>query len=68
MWLIPILLILVAVILVRTLRFVPKKQNEVTPEAINVDGDKATRDLAEMIKCKTISHRNSEDDDESEFL
>ena len=68
MWLIPILLILVAVILVRTLRFVPKKQNEVTPEAINVDRDKATRDLAEMIKCKTISHRNPEEDDESEFL
>ena len=68
MWLIPILLILVVVILVRTLRFVPKKQNEVTPETINVDGDKATRDLAEMIKCKTISHRNPEEDDESEFL
>ena len=68
MWLIPILLILVVVILVRTLRFVPKKQNEVTPEAINVDRDKATRDLAEMIKCKTISHRNPEEDDESEFL
>ena len=68
MWLIPVLLILVAVILVRTLRFVPKKQNEVTPEAINVDRDKATRDLAEMIKCKTISHRNPEEDDESEFL
>ena len=69
MWLIPVILvILIAVILIRTLRFVPEKQSASVPEAIQVDGDKATRDLAEMIKCKTISHRNSDEDDESEFL
>ena len=68
MWIIPILVVLVAVILIRTLLFVPKKQNEASTEAINVDADKATRDLAEMIKCKTISHRNPEEDDEGEFL
>lgn len=69
MWLIPVILvILIAVILIRTLRFVPEKQSASVPEAINVDADKATRDLAEMIKCKTISHRNSDEDDESEFL
>ena len=69
MWLIPVILvILIAVILIRTLRFVPEKQSASVPEAIQVDGDKATRDLAEMIKCKTISHRNPDEDDESEFL
>ena len=69
MWLIPVILvILIAVILIRTLRFVPEKQSASVTEAIQVDGDKATRDLAEMIKCKTISHRNSDEDDESEFL
>ena len=68
MWLIPILVVLVAVILIRTLLFVPKKQDETSPEAINVDADKATRDLAEMIKCQTISHRNPNEDDEGEFL
>ena len=68
MWLIPILVVLVAVILIRTLLFVPKKQDETSPEAINVDADKATRDLAEMIKCQTISHRNPDEDDEGEFL
>ncbi len=69
MWLIPVILvIIIAVILIRTLRFVPEKQSASVPEAIQVDGDKATRDLAEMIKCKTISHRNSDEDDESEFL
>ena len=69
MWLIPVILvILIAVILIRTLRFVPEKESASVPEAIQVDGDKATRDLAEMIKCKTISHRNSDEDDESEFL
>lgn len=69
MWLIPVILVvLIAVILIRTLRFVPEKQSASVPEAIQVDGDKATRDLAEMIKCKTISHRNSDEDDESEFL
>lgn len=69
MWLIPVILVvLIAVILIRTLRFVPEKESASVPEAIQVDGDKATRDLAEMIKCKTISHRNSDEDDESEFL
>lgn len=69
MWLIPVILVvLIAVILIRTLRFIPEKQSASVPEAIQVDGDKATRDLAEMIKCKTISHRNSDEDDESEFL
>ena len=68
MWLIPILVVLVAVILIRTLLFVPKNQDETSPEAINVDADKATRDLAEMIKCQTISHRNPDEDDEGEFL
>ena len=68
MWLIPLLVVLVAVILIRTLLFVPKKQDETSPEAINVDADKATRDLAEMIKCQTISHRNPDEDDEGEFL
>ena len=69
MWLIPVILVvLIAVILIRTLCFVPEKQSASVPEAIQVDGDKATRDLAEMIKCKTISHRNSDEDDESEFL
>ena len=69
MWLIPVILVvLIAVILIRTLRFVPEKQSASVPEAIQVDGDKAIRDLAEMIKCKTISHRNSDEDDESEFL
>ena len=69
MWLIPVILVvLIAVILIRTLRFVPEKQSALVPEAIQVDSDKATRDLAEMIKCKTISHRNSDEDDESEFL
>ena len=68
MWLIPIILvILIAVILIRTLRFVPAKQDGAIPEAISVDSEKATRDLAEMIKCKTISHRDSTLDDEAEF-
>ena len=68
MWLIPVILvIIIAVILIRTLRFVPEKQSASVPEAIQVDGDKATHDLAEMIKCKTISHRDSSLDDEAEF-
>ncbi len=68
MWIIPVVLvILIAVILIRTLRFVPAKQDGAIPEAISVDSEKATHDLAEMIKCKTISHRDSSLDDEAEF-
>ncbi len=70
MWFIPVviaLVLLVAIILIRTLRFVPKKSDYAPRQPVIVDSEKAAHNLAEMIKCKTISHRNPAEDDVSEF-
>ena len=68
-WLaIPIVLVVfLAVIFIRTLLFVPKNESVGEVQAVYVNGDKAAHDLAEMIKCKTISHRNPDEDDIYEF-
>ena len=73
MWIaIPIFLalfaVLLSVILIRTFLFVPKKKDSVNVAPVFVNSEKATHDLAEMIKCKTISHADSSLDDEEEFL
>ncbi len=70
MWLIPVLALLViflAVIFIRAILFAPKKEETASVDAIAVDGDKAAADLAAMIRCKTVSHRDPTLDDESEF-
>lgn len=70
MWLIPVLALLViflAVIFIRAILFTPKKEETASVDAIAVDGDKAAADLAAMIRCKTVSHRDPTLDDESEF-
>lgn len=70
MWAIPVAIIVViflAIIFIRALRFVPEKQEAKTTDKVVVNGDKAAHDLAEMIKCKTISHRDASLDDLAEF-
>lgn len=68
MWLIiPIIIAFVAVILIRALLFKPKKNDGKNIPPVYVNGEKATHDLAEMIKCKTISHMDATLDDEAEF-
>lgn len=61
------LLILIFVVLVRTAKFKPKSEEKF--EAVNIpfDKEKAVRDLAEMIKCKTVSSRIKANEDEAEF-
>ena len=70
MWAIPVAIIIVifiAVILIRTLCFVPAKEEHAAAAPVYVNGEKAAHDLAEMIKCKTISHRDASLDDAAEF-
>ena len=69
-WLIPLSALIVAfllIVLIRTLTFVPKKEEQREVSPVFVNGDKAAHDLAEMIKCKTISHDDASLDDEVEF-
>ena len=70
MWwlLIPAVIVLfIAVILIRAIMFKPKKAETKTVSPVYVNGEKATHDLGEMIKCKTISHADKSLDDVSEF-
>ena len=60
-------LILVVIILIRTLLFAPKKKAEQVIAPVIVNSDKATSDLAEMIKCKTVSSMDKSLEDEAEF-
>ena len=59
--------IFIAVVLIRTLCFVPPKKEERSADTVFVNIDKATGDLAQMIKCKTISDMDSSNEDEKEF-
>ena len=65
--LVGLLLIGVAVVLVRTLRFRPKKTVARTPEAVEVDTDAAVAALAALVRCKTVSYRDSALEDNAEF-
>lgn len=62
-----LLLIGVGILLIRALRFKPAPILAEEVEPVFVNSEKATHDLAEMIKCKTISDRDRANEDEAEF-
>lgn len=62
-----LLVVLIAVILIRTAAFKPKSvTNEEAPDVV-FDKDKAVNDLAELVKCKTVSYNDSSLEDDAEF-
>lgn len=63
-----VLLILIAVVLIRTLNFKPKATNYPAREEVEFNKEKAVADLQQMIKIKTVSSRVKSDEDESEFV
>ena len=68
MWiLIPIVVIFLAIILIRALMFKPRAAENKSSYPVFVNGEKAVHDLAEMIKCKTVSNRDASLDDQAEF-
>ena len=56
-----------AVLLVRTAKFQPKEQPELSTEAVEFDRGKAVSNLAELIRCKTISYSDHSLEDDAEF-
>jgi carboxypeptidase PM20D1 len=56
-----------AVVLIRALRFKPREAESVQPTEAEVDGQKAIGDLAEMIRCKTVSSYDESKIDWAEF-
>ena len=70
MWgycLLGIFVLFLAVVLIRTARFQPKKQNTPPAEAIEFDRQAAINALAELIQCKTISYNDPALEDDAEF-
>lgn len=65
--LIAAVVILLAVIIIRTLSFKPKAQPEVSDEEIYFDSERATNVLRELVRCKTVSYRDSSLEDNAEF-
>lgn len=56
-----------AVILIRAARFKPRKEAAVTAEPVKLDRNKIVADMADMIRCKTVSDRDAALVDWSEF-
>lgn len=56
-----------AVILIRTAMFKPKPQVEIFENEETFDDEKAVENLRALVRCKTISYRDSEKEDDKEF-
>lgn len=61
------LALFVVVLLVRTAQFRPRPQEPVQPEPVTLNEEKIVADMADMIRCKTVSHRDSSLVDWEEF-
>lgn len=59
--------VLILVVLIRTLMFTPKEENEVKSQKIEVDTEKAAVEMSQMVRCKTVSHADESLDDLNEF-
>ena len=55
------------VVLVRTFRFTPLPQPELSDEAVSFDEDSAVENLAQLVRCKTISYGDHSLEDDAEF-
>ena len=62
-----VIVALLAVVLIRTLMFTPKDEGKKEAEKIEFDGDAAVNALAELVRCKTVSRYDPEQEDDAEF-
>ena len=61
------LLLFVAVLVIRACAFKPKAQPEADAEEVIFDKERAAAALCELVKCKTVSYRDSSLEDDAEF-
>ncbi len=59
--------VLIAVILIRTINFKPKATAKVSDEQVSFDRDKAVENLRELIRFKTVSYSDSSLEDDAQF-
>ena len=62
-----VLVVFIGIILLRTLAFRPHKEEAVTAEPIALNEEKIIADMADMIRCKTVSNRDHSLVDWAEF-
>ncbi len=62
------LLLLIGILVARALMFKPTEAEREASSPVAFDREKAVSDLAEMIRCKTVSDRNKENECEEEFV
>ena len=69
LWLIipALLVLLIAVVLIRTFAFTPKANVAVQENEESFDGDKTVENLRELVRCKTVSYKDSSFEDDAEF-
>jgi len=59
---------LITFVIVRAIMFRPEKKKISPGEDFAIDTERAVQTLSEMIRCRTVSSRNKEEEDEAEFL
>ena len=62
-----ILLVFVVVLLARTLMFTPKAEEQKVFEPIEQDAEESVRNLAALVRCKTVSYEDGALEDDAEF-
>ena len=65
--LLALIVLFLAVILIRAARFTPEPMSPAAGEAVELDREKIVADMADMIRCKTVSDRDSSKVDWGEF-
>ncbi len=63
-----LLIVFITVLVLRGLLFRPIVREKKRGDPVYINVDKAVSDLAEMIRCKTVSDSNKENEDEYEFI
>jgi len=61
------ILVLAAIVLVRAIQFQPKEVQKPQAESVTLNKDKIVADMADMIRCKTVSYREEALIDRAEF-
>lgn len=62
-----VIVLLFGVIIIRTLMFKPKAASDVSNLEVKVDSDRAVENLRQLIRCRTVSYRDAELEDNAEF-
>ena len=62
-----VIVVFLAVLLLRAAAFKPHETAAAAPEPLAVDGEKAVRDLAAMVRCRTVSDIDRAKEDQEEF-